>query len=292
MFIMYDAIKSMGKLFLCACMFLTSVVVASDFVTLTAPLDGSTVAGIPLVVTGTSSQANAQVKFIFNSVDIGSLTTDGSGNFSHSFASIANGDYTLTLNLLDTNSVILATTSISFTVLNAPTIAIVTPVDNGFVLSNPMVVTGTASLTSTTVNVSVDGTLVGTTTTDGSGNWSLSTTLITDGLHTLLAELQVSGITVASYTVDVEVDIANRVVKGSVATTGSGSGTGYTYSVSGSLVTITYVPAFSDAPIITATGLRASGSSTVTIASSTTTAVTLGFSAGTTSIHFAAIALS
>lgn len=289
---MYDALKNIGKLFLLGSLFLTSAVVSADFVTITAPLDSSTVSGIPLTVMGTTSQAHAQVQCIFNGVDIGALTTDDFGNFSHSFASIADGVHTIRLNLLDYNAATLATTSIDFTVANAPTITIESPINNETILSNPMVVTGNASLASTTVNLSVDGNSVGTTTTDGSGNWSLSTTLITNGSRTLLAELQVSGITVASYSVTIEANIVNRLVKGSVATTGSGSGTGYTYSVSGSQVTITYVPAFANAPIVTTTGLRISGSSTVTIAAATAAAVTLGFSAGTTSIHFTATAFS
>lgn len=290
---MFDSVRKVCTFLSLWCMSMPVAVVAADFVTITAPADLSTVAGIPLVLTGTSSQPSAQVQLIFNSVDIGSLTTDGSGNFSHNFASIEDGNYSLTANLLDVNSVVIATTSITFTVQNSPTIDITIPAtDDLLVVSTPMTVGGVASLPSTTVNVSVDGTLSGTTTTDANGNWAISSIAVTNGNHTILAELKVSGVTVASTTIDITAKIANRIVQGNVPTTGSGTGTGYTYTVSGSLATVTYTPAFQTTPVVAATGLRTSGASTITISSASTTAVTFMFSTGTASINFTATAFS
>lgn len=289
---MFDAVRKIYVLVSFLCTLLPVALVASDFVTITTPANGSTVSGIPLPLTGTSSQPNAQVQFIFNGVDIGTLPTDGSGNFSHTFASIDNGNYSLTANLLDVNSVVLATTSITFTVQNPPTISIYIPEEGDLIVSVPMTIVGTASLTSTAVNISVDGTLSGTTTTDSNGNWAISSIVVTNGAHTILAELKVSGVTVASATVDITGKIASRVVQGNVPTTGSGTGNGYSYSVSGSLATVTYTPAFQSTPVVAATGLRVSGASTITISSASTTAVTFMFSAGTASINFTATAFS
>lgn len=288
---MYNDIKYIRTLLIPLLLWAVHDCKAADFITITAPTNGSTVSGAPLVVTGTSSQPNTRVQFIFNSVDIGSLTTDGSGNFAASFASVASGTYSLTLNLLDNNAVLLATTSISFTVSN-PTIAILTPSDNAHVFYNPVVVTGGSSLASTTVDLSINGSLAGTTTTDGSGNWSISVTTGLYGLQTILAELKVSGVTVASSTIDANITIINRVIKGTVPTSGSGSDTGFTYTTSGLSTIITYVSAFANTPVVTATATNALGISTVGVTSSSTSSVTLGWSLGATSIHFVATAFS
>lgn len=290
---MYDSIKNISKLFLLFCMMAGSALVASDFITISTPLDSSTVSGSPLLVEGTSSQPNAQVEFIFNEVDIGNLTTDSSGNFSVSFSSVANGVYTITLNLLASdNTTVLATTTVTFAVVNPATISITTPTEGTELFTNPFTVSGTASEALATVNISIDDIFAATTTTDESGNWSVTFPLATNGYHTVLADLVVSETTVASSSITVLATIIQRVLRGLVPTIGSGSGQGFTYSVSGSVITITATTPFIFSPIALATGQRSSGDSTVTIISTSTTELNIGFSLGTENVYFLFAAFS
>lgn len=288
----YGTSRINSFIFVCS-MFVGSLVQASDFISLTTPVDSSTVSGSPLVVEGTSSQPNAQVQFFFDSVYIGNLTTDSSGNFSASFASIANGVYTITLNLLASdNTTVLATTSISFAVVNPASIEITSPTDGTELFFNPLTVSGVSSESSATVNISVDGIFAASTTTDGSGNWTASFPLSSNGNHTILAELVVGGTTVATYSISVLATIIQKIIKGVVPTIGSGSGPGFTYSVSGSVITITATTPFTFDPVALATGQRSSGDSTVTILSVDTSELQIGFSLGTESVYFLFAAFS
>lgn len=274
-------------------MLASGTLVASDFITTTSPLDSTTVSGTPLVVTGTSSQPNARVEVIFEGTDIGSITTDESGNFGVSFASVANGVHSLTLNLLAPDGVtILATTAISFAIVNPATITITTPTDSLEIFSNPFTVSGISSNPSATVNVSVDGSLAGTTTSDEFGNWSVSFYLSSNGNHAILAELVHGGTTVATHTISIFATIIQYIVKGLVPTIGSGSGPGFTYTNSGSVVTITPTTPFVFPPTALATGQSSMGLSTVTVISASTTELNLGFSLGTENIYFIFTAFS
>lgn len=273
---------------------------ALDFITILTPLNASTVSGQPLLVTGASSQPNTRVRVIINTTEIESVTTNILGNWSLSSNDIRNGSYTVTADLMDINGVILATDTHSFTVSDQY-IYIASPVDGDVVGTNPLTISGISSAATTTVNVSVDGNLAATTTTDSAGNWSAPCTFTTNGAHTILAELIVSLLPVASSSIGVTSSIPvffatgitkMRIVGGSVPITGSGSGSGYSYSNSGSITTITFSPAFPAVPIVVATGRRSSGSSTITVASVSASAASLLFSSGTTAIQFSAILFS
>ncbi|MBS1986611.1 hypothetical protein JST99_01620 [Candidatus Dependentiae bacterium] len=284
---MYYDTKNVLKLFALFAVISTSALIASDFITITTPTNGSTVSGSPLSVTGTSSQPNAQVEFLFDGVDIGSITTDESGNFSVSFASIPNGTYAITLSLLASDgTTVLATTTISFAIVNPATIFITTPSTGTEIFINPITVSGTASNPSTTVHISVDGSLVATTTTDDSGNWSSTFYLTSNGYHTILAELIASDSIVATNSISVLTTIIQRILKGYVPTIGSGSGPGYTYSNSGSITSITATTPFVFAPVAIATGKQSSGASTVTVVSVSNSGLDISYSLGTEGIYF------
>lgn len=269
-------------------------------ITITAPADSSTVSGAPLSITGTSSEPNALVRLFINTTALGSTTTDISGDWDFTLDTLDNGNYTITADIVGSDFEVLATDTNSFTVDNGERITITTPTANQIVFLNPSTASGTASLASTTVQLSLDSVVVGTTTTDASGAWSIPYTLLSNTTHTLLAELMVMGSPVASATVSITANISVifpagksqlRVIDGDAITSGTGSGYGYTYSISGSIATISFVPAFTVAPSVIATGQRSSGSSTVTISSVSGTAASIAFSTGTQKIHFTASAL-
>lgn len=282
--------------------FLTVVTLhASDSVTILTPANGSSVSGKPLSVTGVASQPNTRVRVTVNTTETGSATTNGLGAWSLTSNNIANGNYTVTADLMNGSGTILATDTNSFTISNAQTISIDTPADGDEIIINPITISGSSSSASTTVNLSVDGSLAGTTTTDSSGNWSVPYTFTANGSHTLLAQLIVALLPVASDTIDITASIPvffpsgkvqMRVVGGIVPTSGIGSGPGYSYINSGATTTVTFTPAFTSTPAIVATGLRVAGSSTITIASISASAVTFMFSGGSSSIQFTATLFS
>jgi hypothetical protein len=281
--------------------FITNILHATDFITITDPANSYTVTGSPLTIDGTSSQADFTVRLTINTTPIGTTTTNAYGNWSFSYNYLADGNYTITAELVSSAFEVLAIATNSFTTENPETIDFSSIVDGETIFLNPEIIAGNASLTNTNVNLYMDNNLIGTTTTDTYGNWQISYIITTNGSHTFVANLvDAYGYTLAttSATITAAIPILFpsgknqvRVLDGYIPTTGSGSGAGYTYTVSGSIMTINFTPVFSSIPAIIATGQRSSGASTVTIASVSTSAVSISFSSGTQQIHFTATAL-
>lgn len=283
-------------------LFSTALLYSYDFITINDPAYDYIINDTNVTFDGTSSQPNFQVQLIVNSTHIGSTTTDVYGNWSFTLQDLSDGTYTLTANLLSDAFEIIATEASIFTMINPDNIIISTPSDGDAVFINPLTVTGSASVPSTTVELYLDDVLVETTATDVNGNWQTSCTITSNGAHTLLAQLtDIYGYPITSTSTDIIAAIPIifptgksqvRVTAGSIPTTGSGSGPGYTYTISGSIATINFIPAFSSIPSIIATGLRSSGSSTVTVTSISTTATSIAFSSGTQNIGFTAAIFS
>jgi hypothetical protein len=272
---------------------------AVDIIAITTPAASSTVNGAPLSMSGISSEDNFRVRLTLDGTEIGSATTDGMGNWNFTAQSIGNGNHALTADLMDSAYRTLATATVSFIAQNTDTIAITNPTQNDIIVDTHLIVTGASTAPSTAVELYLDGTAVGSTTTDANGNWQILCPITSNGAHTLDAVLQEPG-NPTSTTIDINAnlplilpagDTQIRVIDGYIPTSGSGSGSGYTYIVSGSTIIINFVPVFSAIPSILATGQRSSGSSTVTISSVSTTAVTIAFSTGTQQVHFTATAL-
>lgn len=272
---------------------------AVNVIAINTPANTATVNGEPLTINGIASVDSCQVQLIINGTLIGNTTTDNNGNWSFTLPYLMDGDYTLIANLIDSDYRILATATNVFSVQNTDTIAITSPTQNDIIVDTLLIVTGASTAPSTAVELYLDGTAVGSTTTDANGNWQILCPITSNGAHTLDAVLQEPG-NPTSTTIDINAnlplilpagDTQIRVIDGYIPTSGSGSGSGYTYIVSGSTIIINFVPVFSAIPSILATGQRSSGSSTVTISSVSTTAVTIAFSTGTQQVHFTATAL-
>lgn len=270
--------------------------------TITNPISSAygTVSGKPLTVNGTASLANAIVRLAYDNIPAPAAITDASGNWSSTYTLNNDGKHIVLASLATpTLNGAFKSDQVTFTVDNPPSITIATPTAGSTISYEPINISGTASLPSTLVHISLDGTLIATTTTDSNRNWQSSYAPTTsNGPHTLLVELMSDPYTVlASATVDVTVSVPIifpsgknqvNVVAGMIPTTGSGSGPGYIYTISGSIATINFTPAFSSMPSIIATGLRASGSSTVSVTAITPTATSIAFSTGTQYINFTA----
>ena len=71
----------------------------------------------------------------------------------------------------------------------ADTITINNPVDSSTVSGNPLLIDGTSSQVSFTVRLTIDSTVIGSTTTDGVGDWDFSYPFLGNGNYTVTADL-------------------------------------------------------------------------------------------------------
>jgi len=74
---------------------------ALDSITILNPDDNDTVSGQPLSINGTSSLANAYVRLIINTTEIGYVLTDAYGDWSVSSSDLADGSYIIYAYLID-----------------------------------------------------------------------------------------------------------------------------------------------------------------------------------------------
>lgn len=147
-----------------------------------------------------TAEANSTVE-LTSSIDgsVGTTTADGSGNWSITASTLADGVHSLTATSTDTaGNTSAASTALSVTIDTAAPAAPSTPdlnaasdagssnTDNITNDTTPQL-DGTAEAGATiAITSSIDG-AVGTGTADGSGNWSISTSALSDGVHTLTA---------------------------------------------------------------------------------------------------------
>ncbi len=138
------------------------------------------------LVISRTAEANSVVDVFINGSSIGTTMADGSGDwsFDHTGTTLADDTYSLTAIATDAagNS---SSTSGTLTIVvdtaapGAPTIASVTDDtgagSDGVTRDNTLIFNGTAEANSV-VEVFIDGSSIGTTTADGSGNWSFDHT--------------------------------------------------------------------------------------------------------------------
>ncbi|AUM11349.1 Ig-like domain-containing protein [Ketobacter alkanivorans] len=151
-----------------------------------------------LVISGTA-EANAAVEVFIDAGSIGTTTADGSGNWSydHTGSTLADGSYAITATATDTSgNASVASSAFNVTVdtgaPGAPSVTAITTdtgtAGDGITSDNTLVISGTAEANAT-VEVFVDAGSIGTTTADGSGNWSYdhTGTTLADGSYAITA---------------------------------------------------------------------------------------------------------
>lgn len=275
----------------------------TESITISTPIDSSTISGVSITFSGTTSLANATIYLILNTTTIAKITADTGGNWSFTYNDLPDGSYTCTAKVIDSSFSTLATASCSFTVVNPPKITVTHPAQDE-ILSTllPATIQGFSSVASGWVQLYMDTLFTNTISTDINGNWQSNYPALVNGEHTLLVELltaaplEVVADTNVTFTSSNPVTFASgisliRLLQGRIPTSGSGSGPGFTYSVSGSIITLIFSPAFPSIPYVIATGHRVSGTSTVTITSVTTTSASIAFSTGTQQVSFQATLL-
>jgi hypothetical protein len=163
------------------------------------PGDGITSDDTP-TVSGTAA-ANATVKLYDTdgTTLLGTGTADGFGNWSITSSTLGNGSHTLTVTQTDSgNNTSPASTGLTVnidTAAAAPVgLALAAGSDSGTVgdgITNAAVptITGQAEANAAVTLYDTDGTTVlGSTTADGSGNWSIGSSALTEGTHNLTAK--------------------------------------------------------------------------------------------------------
>ncbi len=156
----------------------------------TQPTNGSLVNTHTPVLQGTA-EAYSSISLTDNSTSLGVTTTDSAGNWSFRPADstpLADGSHTVTATATDlAGNTSTASAPVTFTVdTNAPAVPVVTsPTNNGWVNTPRPPFTGTAEAGST-ITLTVDSTVAGTTSTNASNAWSFTpTTSLSEGVHTL-----------------------------------------------------------------------------------------------------------
>ena len=189
-------------------------------------------------LTGTA-EANSTVKVYDGATLLGTVTADGSGNWSLPLTTaLANGAHAITATSTDTAGNVSAVSSSLPLIVD--TLAPNTPVVTGLTAATDSGVSSTDEITNvnkptlvgtaeanSTVNVYDGATLLGTVTADGSGNWSLLlTNALTDGTHSITATASdtAGNISAASSALPLVIDtvISTPTVSGISAATDSG----------------------------------------------------------------------
>ncbi|MBN1206591.1 MAG: adhesin, partial [Myxococcaceae bacterium] len=154
------------------------------------PANGSTTSDNTPTYTGTA-EAGTLVTIIVDGAAVGTTTADPAGSWSFTpIAGLSNGPHTVKATAADAvgnTSVDSNTNTFTVDTVVPPAPVVTTPADGSTINDNTPTYTGTAEAGST-VTVIVDGTVVGTTTADGAGAWSLTpATALADGPHTVKA---------------------------------------------------------------------------------------------------------
>jgi len=181
-------------------------------------IDNITNDSTPTITGEAEAGATITIKLADGTV-IGTTTVDSDGNYSVTTDVMVDGVYTLTIEAKDTlGNVATSTQNITVdTQIATPTADIVDASDKGDSNSDNLTNDNTPTLTGiaeagTTISVKLaDGTVIGTTTADNNGNYSVTTSALADGVHTLtIASTDKAG-NVASTTQEITVDTATFV---------------------------------------------------------------------------------
>jgi hypothetical protein len=158
----------------------------------TAPAAGSSTNDATPPITGTA-EAGSTVSVVVDGVSLGTAVADATGAWTFTPATaLANGSHSVTATSRDeAGNVSPASTAVVFSVdtLAPAAPVIVSPAAGEVVTTATPVITGTAEAGST-VQVFVDGVMVGVVTADAAGNWTLALAAgqtLLDGAHTVKA---------------------------------------------------------------------------------------------------------
>ncbi|GAA4360218.1 hypothetical protein GCM10023087_35790 [Microbacterium rhizosphaerae] len=154
------------------------------------PANGSSTSDTTPMISGLAEPDSTVTVSIDGSPLGTTTTTDGSGNWTLTAPTLTPGSHTVSATATDAAGNISAPSSTNtFTIDTTPPAApvIVSPADGAILTTNQPPITGTAEANST-VSVIIDGSVAGTATADGSGNWTFTPPApLSEGGHTVVA---------------------------------------------------------------------------------------------------------
>lgn len=151
-----------------------------------SPAQGATTSTASPTVSGTA-EPGVTVTVTIDGAVAGTTTAAGSGAWTFAASALTDGAHSVSATATDgAGNVSPASSSITFTVdAAAPASATITAPADGAVVGDPTVVVRGTAEPDAQVDVSLDGTAIGTVTADGSGAWSLDAGTPTPGGHTI-----------------------------------------------------------------------------------------------------------
>ncbi|WP_417068916.1 Ig-like domain-containing protein [Niveibacterium terrae] len=185
-----------------------------------------------------TAEAGSTVTLYEGSAVLGSATADGSGNWSITSSLLADGNHNLTARASDAAGNVSAAGNLALTVDTTapatPVLALSPASDSGASNTDRLTNVTTPTLTGTaeagsSVTLYEGSAVLGTATADGSGNWSITSSTLTDGSHSLTARASdaagnASGVSsVLSVTVDTSAPSAPTLVLDPASDSGSSS---------------------------------------------------------------------
>lgn len=173
----------------------------TPFVSIQQPLTGSVLASRTTIISGISSELDERVDITVNGNLFNSVSTDSHGNWSAGTSQfLINSSGSITAQVISNNTVIASDTS-NFTISASDQIVINNPVNNSTIATITPAINGYSSRAGAQVHITIDGLLFNSVTTDSQGNWDAGDSYgLNNGMHTLTADLIVSGITIATTT--------------------------------------------------------------------------------------------
>lgn len=179
-----------------------------------------------------TAEANSSLEVFDGTTQIGTVTTNSTGAWSFTTASLANGNHSFAAKAMDVaGNIGVASAAVPVTIgasaQGAPAIVSFSPdsgvVGDGITNNNTPTLVGTAAANST-VTVFDGSTKIGTATANSNGAWTFTATKLTDGNHSFTAIDTVSGTTSAassslSITVDTAAPAAPTLVSDSIVNT-------------------------------------------------------------------------
>lgn len=161
-----------------------------DFISILSPADGSTITASTFALNGNASESEKNVRIKVDGTVVATTTTDAYGNWNAGTSIIiADGSHTLLAELMDGETVVTSDSHSVTVAASTDSCVIVSPASGGTVTSQTPTISGRASHPSASVKVSVDSALIGTVTTDALGAWSVASSRLANGSHTILAQL-------------------------------------------------------------------------------------------------------
>jgi hypothetical protein len=161
---------------------------AAPTVALVAPANGSSTNDNTPTISGTAT-ANSTVYITVDGTVVTSVTADGAGAWTYTSAALTSASHTVIVRS-EVAGISSANATSTFTVdTTAPAAPVITtPVAaTTYTTDTTPTIGGTAEANSTVNVYRAGNVLIGTTTADGSGNWTLDTSALTEASHTITA---------------------------------------------------------------------------------------------------------